>query len=150
MWLPKSANSARSARADLVIVTNPNNPDGRLFAKGDLLDVAKAISARGGVLVVDEAFMDVGPRGASLAPEVARGNIVVLRSFGKFFGLAGLRLGFALAAPPLAARLSALLGPWAVSGPALAVGAAALVDEAWIEITRHGSRRGGGAARCDR
>lgn len=123
-------------RADLVIVTNPNNPDGRLFAKGDLLDVAKAISARGGVLVVDEAFMDVGPRGASLAPEITRGNIVVLRSFGKFFGLAGLRLGCALAAPPLAARLSALLGPWAVSGPALAVGAAALVDEDWIEITR--------------
>ena len=83
--------------ADLVIVTNPNNPDGRLFAKGDLLDVAKTLSARGGVLVVDEAFMDVGPRGASLAPEIGRGNIVVLRSFGKFFGLAGLRLGFALA-----------------------------------------------------
>ena len=73
-------------------------------------------SARGGVLVVDEAFMDVGPPGASLAGEVSRGNIVVLRSFGKFFGLAGLRLGFALAAPPLAARLAALLGPWAVSG----------------------------------
>ncbi len=62
----------------------------------DLLAVAKTCSARGGVLVVDEAFMDVGPRGASLAAEVGRGNIVVLRSFGKFFGLAGLRLGFAL------------------------------------------------------
>ncbi len=93
--------------ADLVVVTNPNNPDGRLFAKGDLLDVAKTLSARGGVLVVDEAFMDVGPRGASLAPEVGRGNIVVLRSFGKFFGLAGLRLGFALAR---AAACRALVG----------------------------------------
>ena len=124
--------------ADLVVVTNPNNPDGRLFVRADLLDVAEALSARGGVLVVDEAFMDAGPRDASLAPEVGRGNIVVLRSFGKFFGLAGLRLGFALAPPPLAARLSALLGPWAVSGPALAVGAAALADGAWIESTRHG------------
>jgi cobalamin biosynthetic protein CobC len=121
--------------ADLVVVTNPNNPDGRLFAKGDLLDIAVAL---GGMLVVDEAFMDVGPRGASLAPEVGRGNIVVLRSFGKFFGLAGLRLGFALAAPPLAARLRALLGPWPVSGPALAVGTAALADAAWIQKTRHG------------
>ncbi|MGC1326545.1 MAG: aminotransferase class I/II-fold pyridoxal phosphate-dependent enzyme, partial [Xanthobacteraceae bacterium] len=102
--------------AGLVVVTNPNNPDGRLFAKMDLLEVAKRLKARGGVLAVDEAFMDVGPPGASLAPEVAHGNIVVLRSFGKFFGLAGLRLGFALAAPPLAARLSASLGPWAVSG----------------------------------
>ncbi|HJY16087.1 MAG TPA: threonine-phosphate decarboxylase CobD [Xanthobacteraceae bacterium] len=124
--------------ADLVVVTNPNNPDGRLFAKGDLLDVAKILSACGGMLVVDEAFMDVGPRGASPAPEVGCGNIVVLRSFGKFFGLAGLRLGFALAAPPLAARLSASLGPWAVSGPALAVGVAALTDGDWIEGTRRG------------
>jgi cobalamin biosynthesis protein CobC len=122
--------------ADLVVVTNPNNPDGRLFAEGDLLDVAKVLSGRGGMLVVDEAFMDVVPPGASLAPEVGRGNIVVLRSFGKFFGLAGLRLGFALAASPLAARLSALLGPWAVSGPALAVGAAALTDGDWSENTR--------------
>src|SRR5580692_11333872 len=122
--------------ADLVVVTNPNNPDGRLFAKGDLLDVAKILSACGGMLVVDEAFMDVGPRGASPAPEVGCGNIVVLRSFGKFFGLAGLRLGFALAAPPLAARLSASLGPWAVSGPALAVGTEALADQDWIKTTR--------------
>ena len=64
-----------------------------------------------------------GRRARASPPRSARGNIVVLRSFGKFFGLAGLRLGFALAAPPLAARLAALLGPWAVSGPALAVGA---------------------------
>jgi cobalamin biosynthetic protein CobC len=60
----------------------------------------------------------------------------VLRSFGKFFGLAGLRLGFALASPAVAARLRAALGPWAVSGPALAVGAKALADTAWIERTR--------------
>jgi cobalamin biosynthetic protein CobC len=124
------------ADAALVVVSNPNNPDGRLFAKNDLLDLARHLQARGGLLVVDEAFMDVGPHGLSLAPEVARGNIVVLRSFGKFFGLAGVRLGFALAAPPLATRLSAQLGPWAVSGPALAIGTKALADRDWIDTTR--------------
>jgi len=125
------------AEAALAVVTNPNNPDGRLFAKDDLIALAKKLQARGGLLLVDEAFMDVGPPGFSLAAEVGRGNIVVLRSFGKFFGLAGLRLGFAVAAPPLVARLAALLGPWAVSAPALAVGVKALADQAWIEATRH-------------
>jgi cobalamin biosynthetic protein CobC len=80
--------------------------------------------------------MDVGPAGASLAGEVERRNVVVLRSFGKFFGLAGLRLGFALAAPALAARLAASLGPWAVSGPAIAIGEAALADVRWAEAMR--------------
>jgi cobalamin biosynthesis protein CobC len=122
---------------NLVLLTNPNNPDGRLFSKDALLTAAKQLQARGGVLVVDEAFMDVGPREASLAPDVSRGNIVVLRSFGKFFGLAGVRLGFAIAAPALARRLAAQLGPWAVSGPALAIGTQALADRAWSEMTCH-------------
>jgi len=122
--------------ARLVILANPNNPDGRLHGKDALLKLASGLRPRGGLLVVDEAFMDVGPPDASLAADVARGNIVVLRSFGKFFGLAGVRLGFALAAPALAARLAAALGPWAVSGPALAVGTKALADAAWIERTR--------------
>jgi cobalamin biosynthesis protein CobC len=123
--------------AQLVFVGNPNNPDGRLFARDELIALAQTLRRRGGVLVVDEAFMDAGPPGASLAPEVSRGNIIVLRSFGKFFGLAGLRLGFALAAPPLAAQIAAALGPWAVSGPALAIGAEALADAGWIEATRN-------------
>ncbi len=122
--------------ADLVIVANPNNPDGRLRATDALIALAEKLRRRSGVLVVDEAFMDVGPPGASLAAEVWRDNVVVLRSFGKFYGLAGLRLGFALTAPVMAARLSAALGPWAVSGPALAVGAKALADAGWIEKTR--------------
>ena len=122
--------------ADLVVVGHPNNPDGRLFDRAGLIELADKLAGRGGVLVIDEAFMDVGPPGASLAPDVLRADIVVLRSFGKFFGLAGLRLGFALAAPTLAARLAAMLGPWAVSGPALAVGTKALADAAWIDQTR--------------
>lgn len=120
----------------LVILANPNNPDGRVLARADLLALAKELRRRGGLLVVDEAFMDVGPPHASLAADVTYGNIVVLRSFGKFFGLAGTRLGFALAAPRTASRLRAALGPWAVSGPALAIGAKALADAAWIERTR--------------
>jgi len=135
------------AAANLAIVVNPNNPDGRIVSRDALLGLADALRASGGLLVVDEAFMDVGPPGGSLAGEIARGNIVVLRSFGKFFGLAGLRLGFALAAPPLARRLGAALGPWAVSGPALAIGTLALADAAWAEETR--MRLGKAAAALD-
>jgi cobalamin biosynthetic protein CobC len=121
--------------ADLAIVTNPNSPDGRLIDRGSLLAVAAKLRPRGGVLVVDEAFMDAASPGSSLAGDVTR-NIIVLRSFGKFFGLAGVRLGFALLDRQPAVQLAAVLGPWPVSGPALAIGAKALADTAWIERTR--------------
>jgi cobalamin biosynthesis protein CobC len=122
--------------SDLAIIVNPNNPDGRIVQRTDQLALAQALSARRGLMVIDEAFMDVGPPDASLCAEVERGRIVVLRSFGKFFGLPGLRLGFAIAAPAIAARLRAVLGPWAVSGPAIAIGERALADTAWIPATR--------------
>ena len=127
---------------DLAIIVNPNNPDGRIVSKDLLLALADQQKHRGGLLVVDEAFMDVGPADASLAGEVARGNIVALRSFGKFFGLAGLRLGFALAASEIAAQLNASLGPWAVAGPAIAIGEAALADVSWADATRESLCRG--------
>jgi cobalamin biosynthetic protein CobC len=130
------ADIRRLRDADLAVVANPNNPDGCVLDKSQLLDLADELRRRGGLLMVDEAFMDVGPAGASLSGEVTRGNIVVLRSFGKFFGLAGLRLGFAVAAPEIAARLKAWLGPWAVSGPAIAIGETALADLAWAKATR--------------
>lgn len=126
----------RCGDAKLIVVANPNNPDGRRLTRTSLLQLAQELRKQGGLLVVDEAFMDVAPAGESLAADLAHGNVVVLRSFGKFFGLPGLRLGFALTAPPLARRLSAMLGPWPVSGPALAIGAKALADTAWIERTR--------------
>src|ERR1051326_8846364 len=119
-----------TAGADLVVVVNPNNPDGRCFPPDALLDLADRCAP--GLVVVDEAFMDAVPPGTSLAAEVARPNLVVLRSFGKFFGLAGVRLGFALASPGIAARLRAALGPWAVSGPALAVGTGGLAGTPWV------------------
>jgi cobalamin biosynthesis protein CobC len=125
----------RLREADLAVVVNPNNPDGRVFGKRELLDLLDARGRRG-LLVIDEAFMDVGPDGASLCGEVARGGVIVLRSFGKFFGLAGVRLGFAVGTPEMTARLAATLGPWAVSGPAIAIGQTALADAAWIRAMR--------------
>jgi cobalamin biosynthetic protein CobC len=86
--------------------------------------------------VVDEAFMDVGPQAERVDGDVEEGELVVLRSFGKFFGLAGLRLGFAIASAPAARALEAGLGPWAVAGPALEYGIKALDDRAWQEATR--------------
>jgi cobalamin biosynthetic protein CobC len=121
--------------ADTVILANPNNPDGRLVEPGRLGALAMALAAVGGLLVVDEAFADVATD-VSLAPIAGRPGLCILRSFGKFFGLAGIRLGHALAEPSLAARLEAELGPWRVSGPALEIGRRAMSDAAWIAATR--------------
>ena len=112
----------------IAVVVNPNNPDGRVFAHSDLCALADKLAARGGLLIVDEAFADVDPS-HSLAGETGRSGLLVHRSFGKFFGLAGLRLGFALTDPMLGRALRERLGAWAVSGPALAIGAAWLADE---------------------
>ncbi len=121
--------------ADLAIIVNPNNPDGRIVSKAEILDIARDLRRHDGILVVDEAFADVAPSGISLAGDVGCGNVVVLRSFGKFFGLAGLRLGFAIAASNLANRLDQMLGPWAVSGPAIFIGEKALADTFWKDQT---------------
>ncbi len=127
---------AALADADIAVVVNPNNPDGRVVPRGDLLSLGHALRRRGGLLVVDEAFMDVGPQAESLCGDVGQGGIVVLRSFGKFFGLAGVRLGFAVASPDIAQRLGGRFGPWSVSGPALEYGIRALGDAAWQEAMR--------------
>ncbi|MBR2688558.1 MAG: threonine-phosphate decarboxylase [Aquamicrobium sp.] len=124
------------AEADVAILVNPNNPDGRVVSRERLLGLADAMKAKGGLLVVDEAFMDVGPRDASLAADAGQGGLVVLRSFGKFFGLAGVRLGFALTDRATAAQLGSQLGPWAVAGPTLEYGIRALTDIAWQERMR--------------
>ncbi len=117
--------------ADLAVVVNPNNPDGRVMTRALLLDLARHLEAKGGLLVVDEAFMDVGRSAESVAGDVDAGGLVVLRSFGKFFGLAGVRLGFALGSKSVSADLAARLGPWAVAGPALEYGMRALGDRGW-------------------
>jgi cobalamin biosynthetic protein CobC len=114
---------------------NPNNPDGRRIAPDALIALADRMAARDGLLVVDEAFVDLEGPGLSVAGALPHPALVVLRSFGKTYGLAGLRLGFALAAPDRADAIRAALGPWAVSGPAIAAGMAALADHAWRDAT---------------
>lgn len=135
------------AGAEIAIIVNPNNPDGRVVSRERLLRLAETLRAIGGLLVVDEAFMDVGPHAESLAGDVGRGGIVVLRSFGKFFGLAGLRLGFALSDAVTVERLETQFGPWAVAGPALEYGIRALADSGWQADMRR--RLAQDAARLD-
>ncbi len=121
--------------ADAVVICNPNNPDGRRFGKPELTEALNRLSARGGWLIVDEAFADLEP-GLSLAPMVGSGNLLVLRSIGKFFGLAGLRLGALLAPADVRQKMADRLGWWSVSAPALSIGAAAYSDFCWQSETR--------------
>lgn len=123
------------AGTDILVVVNPNNPDGRAMGAQMLLRWHAELSARGGWLIVDEAFADVMPE-ISLAGSAGLPNLLVLRSFGKVFGLAGIRLGFVLGDPEVIAVLQAATGPWAVSGPALQIGTAALQDATWMTVTR--------------
>jgi cobalamin biosynthesis protein CobC len=131
---------------DVAVVVNPNNPDGRIVASVALRDLAAGMKGR--ALIVDEAFADFDAADQSLAPALPERGAIVLRSFGKTYGLAGLRLGFAIAPSDLAAQLRAALGPWAVSGPAIEIGLRALPDEAWFAAMR--ARLIGEAERLDR
>lgn len=121
---------ALSERPDIIVLVNPNNPDGRVVAAPELARAAAIMHARGGWLVVDEAFADLED-GVSIAHRHLPGTII-LRSFGKTYGLAGIRLGFAIAARPTVDEIRAQLGLWAISGPALAIGVAAFADRAWL------------------
>jgi cobalamin biosynthetic protein CobC len=119
------------ARADVAVVVNPNNPDGRLVDAPSLLSLGQEMGERGKTLIVDEAFIDFLPPEASLAPLLPEPGLIVLRSFGKTYGLAGVRLGFALCDRNLAAALRTHLGPWAVSGAAVEIGQKAYADAPW-------------------
>ncbi len=108
------------------VLVHPNNPTGHLYSAKDLTAP---------ITIIDESFCDVAPA-QSLLPECREPGRIVLKSFGKFWGLAGLRLGFAIGHPDTLAPLSDLLGPWPVSGPALGIGARALEDHSWATKTR--------------
>ncbi|MCK9797522.1 threonine-phosphate decarboxylase CobD [Pseudomonas sp. MAFF 302030] len=112
---------------DVLVVVNPNNPTGLSLSPQRLLDWHARLAQRGGWLVVDEAFMDNTPH-LSLAAHTQQVGLIVLRSFGKFFGLAGVRLGFVLAERKLLRLLAEQVGPWAVSGPTRVLGQACLRD----------------------
>ena len=118
------------AGADLAVIVNPNNPDGRQHEPARLL----ALLPRVGRLVVDESFADAIP-GLSLASRAGRPGLLILRSFGKFYGLAGLRLGFVLGSEADIAALATMAGPWPVSGAAIAIGRRALADRDWATTT---------------
>jgi cobalamin biosynthesis protein CobC len=119
------------AGAELAVVVNPNNPDGRRHDRAALL----ALASRAGRLVIDESFADAEPD-ASLASDAGRTGLLVLRSFGKFYGLAGLRLGFVLGNEADVAALATMAGPWPISGAAIEIGRRAMLDRAWAEATR--------------
>lgn len=120
---------------DVVLLCRPNNPDGAIIPREQLLHWRETLLRRGGWLVVDEAFADA-EAGCSIADLAGSPGLVILRSLGKFFGLAGLRLGFVLAETSLLAALAERLGPWSVSHPARWLGEAALRDHQWQQRTR--------------
>lgn len=122
------------------VAVHPNNPDGRLWQASELEKGTPALT------IIDESFCDIAPK-ASHINRTSDGKTVVLKSFGKFWGLAGLRLGFAIGAPALIDPLRSALGPWQVSGPALSVGTKALQDFGWADETRQSLTKD--AARLD-
>jgi len=128
-------HQALPAELQHLVVVNPNNPTTAQFPVATLLDWHAQLAARGGSLIVDEAFSDATP-GYSVAPYAERSGLIVLRSIGKFFGLAGARAGFVLAHPAWLARLRAELGPWTLSGPAREAVRAALLDVPWQQATQ--------------
>ena len=120
---------------DVVVLIHPNNPGGERFERAALLALQARLAARGGWLLIDEAFMDATPQ-SSLAAEAWREGLIVLRSPGKFFGLAGARAGFVIAAEALLTRLREELGPWCVAAPTRWLLRQALADTAWQAQTR--------------
>ncbi len=135
-----------SVEADVIVVVNPNNPDGRILARETIFDMAQRQGSNGGWLVIDEAFADLAPE-ISVA-DAAAGRLIVLRSFGKFYGLPGVRLGFLIAAPAIIAGVRAAFGDWPVSAEAIRAGLSAYPDRAWAARMRLRLKRE--AARLDR
>lgn len=123
--------------AEARVMVHPNNPDGRWFAPDD----------RAALTIIDESFCDTAPARSMIARAAEPGTLI-LKSFGKFWGLAGLRLGAVAGDPALIAALADRLGPWPVSGPALEIGARALADTPWSHATNDRLTRD--AARLDR
>lgn len=133
-----SLSRALAAVTPYVLACNPNNPTATRHSRAVLIDAASQLQRRGGWLIVDEAFIDPTPGDsvADLAGTAAAPKLIVLRSLGKFFGLAGARVGFVLAAPELLRKLRDEVGPWTVSGPARSVARMALADADWQAAAR--------------
>jgi len=123
------------SNADVVLVCNPNNPTGKQFSPQDLLQLHATLAKRGGWLVVDEAFMDATPE-HSIAQHAHLEGLFILRSLGKFFGLAGARVGFLLAASTQLQLIKEELGPWTIAGASRYIAMQALQDSVWQKNTR--------------
>lgn len=121
---------------DVLVIINPNNPTGKLFNRADILQYQQAIKEHKGLLIVDEAFIDVMPIEQSIAPYANNEHTIVLRSFGKFFGLAGIRIGFLISGDYWLAIFSEYLGPWQVNGPAQLIAEQALANTTWQQHQR--------------
>jgi cobalamin biosynthetic protein CobC len=124
------SNLAQIAGADLGVVVNPNNPGGQIYSPDALLALKDDVQT----LVIDESFADAMPE-LSCAPFAGQEGLFILRSFGKFYGLAGVRLGFAIGATKQIDRLRDMAGPWPISGPAIEIGTQALADKEWAAHT---------------
>lgn len=135
MVAPHQINDA-IPQADVLIFIHPNNPTGTVFPTEQLLDWHAQLADRNGWLIVDEAFMDMTPE-LSITSYTASPGLIVLRSLGKFFGLAGARVGFVCAHAELLAQLDTILGPWAISTASRWVAIHALQDHAWQKTMRH-------------
>ncbi|WP_371277362.1 threonine-phosphate decarboxylase CobD [Acetobacter orleanensis] len=135
---PSALEHAAEQPGTVCVVCNPNNPDGRLIASEWMHRLADRCAEHGSFLVVDEAFADFEQE--SIAPLLPHPALGVLRSFGKTYGLPGVRLGFLLANPERAAQARALLGSWSVGSLALAAGRQALRDTAWLHTARAQAR----------
>ena len=129
-----------SDQVDAVVLCNPNNPNGRRFDPSDLEISGAKLAQRGGVLIIDEAYADLCPN-LSMARHTGKDGLLVLRSMGKFYGLAGLRLGAVLGPESLLEKLGARLGVWILSGLALVAGCDAYQDSAWQKETREKLKR---------
>ncbi len=127
-------DAALAARPEAVVLCNPNNPDGRAVPRDAVLAAADIQAARCSWLIVDEAFAEVAPH-LSVAAHAGRAGLIVLRSFGKFYGLAGLRLAAVLGPSDILDGLRPLIGQWGVSGPALSLGVTAYADDRWRRET---------------
>ncbi len=139
-WDLAAINDAIAAeKPALTFVCNPNNPTGVLMGREQLAQIADAVASVGGLLIVDEAYINLSERraDADVIELAARHNsVIALRSMTKDYALTALRLGYAVAATPVIARLAALQPDWSVNGLAQAAGLVAIADPAYLERAR--------------
>jgi len=124
-------NLSELKKSQIAIICNPNNPDGKLYSNDDLLKISKSLE----YLIIDESFMDQYPRKSLSHKLDDQTNILILRSFGKFFGLAGIRLGFLISNKEIDKKIQFLIGNWPISNVAINVASKALIDHVWIMNT---------------